>query len=65
MLCHVRERPALETLDPHVYRVAYLQRPEHSKVALTLHRGANLKNSILISKYYCILLPFSTHYHYH
>jgi hypothetical protein len=61
MVCHVGERPAgpaLETLDSHMYRVAYLQqwRPEHSKVAraraLTLHRGENLKNSM----YYYVLL---------
>jgi hypothetical protein len=64
MVCHVGERPALEMLDPQVYRVAYLHRLEHSKVALTLHRGANLKNSILISIYYCILLSISTHYYY-
>ena len=64
MVCHAGERPALETLVPIVYSVADLQRPEHANVALTLHRGENLKNSILISRYYYILLHIVTHYYY-
>ena len=65
MVCHVGERPALETLVPIVYRVADLQRPEHANVSLTLHRGANLKISILISTHYYVLLHISTTYYYH
>jgi len=64
MVCHAGERPALETLVPIVYIVADLQRPKHANVALTLHRVANLKNSILISSYYYIFVHILTHYYY-
>ena len=65
MVCYVGKRQALETLVPIVYRVADLQRPEHANVSLTLHIGATMKNSILISTHYYVLLHISTHYYYH
>ena len=65
MVCHVGERPALETLVPIVYRVADLQRHKHANVSFTMHRGANLKISILISTHYYVLLHISTNYYYH
>ena len=41
-----------------------LQCPENDDVSLTRHRSPNLKNGILISTHYDVLLRISTHYHY-
>ena len=64
MVHPIGKRPALQTLVPIVYRMADLQCPKNADASLTQHRSANLKNGILISTHYYVLLRISAHYYY-